>query len=540
MQKKQFKPGNSTVLLKKNKTATLAEIAKLLQQAIALHQNGQLAEAVQLYQQILTLDTQHFDALHLFGIALNKMGDSLKALELIERAVKLNPANASVHAVHGNILLELMRHEEALVCYEQFLLLMPDFPEVLNNRGNALAVLGRHQDALLSYEKALALQADYIDAHFNRGNLYMTMRHYADALRDYDKVLSINGRHLQALNNRGNVLQKLERIEDAAQSYLTGLAIAPDNADLHASIASVYKKQVRLSEAIAHYSKSLELNQQGFTAQNAALQMAILHFLYGNESNIDPLLNIARGMLGAALLTDVGSQIYCVFVSKIHYWWSQQLAANRSASALENLYVIGESHSFSAHKMRLEYQGRPYQGKSLWIEGCKQWHIGNTQQNHYKQLLSTFINAIPAGSKVMLTIGEIDCRIDGGVMKAWKKSPTTDMQAVINSTIDSYLNALVNLTQQKACKLIISGVPAHNLAEEAAKSEDMPVFTKVLRMFNEYLKQAALQRGMDFLDVFAMTDSGNSKSNQQWHIDEHHLRPDGVARAFSHHLISAT
>ncbi|MBI1770896.1 MAG: hypothetical protein HYR68_00725 [Burkholderiales bacterium] len=58
-------------------------------------------------------------------------------------------------------------------------------------------------------------------------------------------------------------------------------------------------------------------------------------------------------------------------------------------------------------------------------------------------------------------------------------------------------------------------------------------------MFNTSLKQQVLMRGMDFLDVFAMTDHGGGKAGQQWHIDDHHLRPDGILEAFSHYLIAS-
>ena len=66
---------------------------------------------------------------------------------------------------------------------------------------------------------------------------------------------------------------------------------------------------------------------------------------------------------------------------------------------------------------------------------------------------------------------------------------------------------------------------------------DFGDFGRFLSLFNTQLKRQALEMGMDFLDVFTMTDGGNGKSNQQWHIDAHHLRPDGIIQAFAHHLI---
>ena len=52
---------------KQRKSPQSPEIAKKLQQALALHQQGQLAQAEPLYRAILKQAPTHFDALHLLG-----------------------------------------------------------------------------------------------------------------------------------------------------------------------------------------------------------------------------------------------------------------------------------------------------------------------------------------------------------------------------------------------------------------------------------------------------------------------------------------
>ena len=65
-----------------------------LQQAISLHQQGRLADAEQLYRQILARQPAHFDALHLLGVVRMQQGRGLEALELIEKALKVDPRSA--------------------------------------------------------------------------------------------------------------------------------------------------------------------------------------------------------------------------------------------------------------------------------------------------------------------------------------------------------------------------------------------------------------------------------------------------------------
>lgn len=47
----------------------------LLQQAIALHRQGELLAAEQAYLQVLSLDPQNFDALHLLGVTMRQRGE---------------------------------------------------------------------------------------------------------------------------------------------------------------------------------------------------------------------------------------------------------------------------------------------------------------------------------------------------------------------------------------------------------------------------------------------------------------------------------
>ncbi|MBC3918683.1 tetratricopeptide repeat protein [Undibacterium sp. CY18W] len=520
-----------------NKDALKA--ARLIQEALALHKDGQLVEAAERYLQVLSIDGVNFDALHFLGMIRRGQHQLEEALSLVERAVKINPANLPVHATYGNLMMDSGRHEAAIASYERFLSVMPDFPEVINNKGSALSALARHTEALACYERALQLQPDYLDVYFNRGNLYLDMRRYAEALSDYQQVLRLNPRHFQALNNQGNALQKLGRLPEAAQSYQLGLSLAPGNAELHSSLANACAKLGNLQAASQYYAKSLELHAEGFTRHNAALQLAILHYLYGNQANVEPLLNVASGMLENSGIKDQGSLIYCVYMLKIQAWWQQFRSQPQlnAGSPTDILYVIGESHMLSTHQLLVSYAGKVWQCKGHWIEGCTQWRIGNQADNHYKQRLATFLQSFPIGATVLITVGEIDCRIDGGILKAWKKTSAISLQQFIHDTIAAYLKQLVVFTEGRQQKIIISGVPAANLADGVGSVEERAEFGNLLSLFNQSLQQQALQLGMDFLDVFSMTDAGNGRSNQQWHIDVHHLRPDAVQQAFNHHVL---
>src|SRR5262249_22157592 len=62
-----------------------------LQHAVVLRQRGQLAEAERIYQEILKIAPDDFDATHFLGVLLTQRGRPIDGEQLIARALKINP-----------------------------------------------------------------------------------------------------------------------------------------------------------------------------------------------------------------------------------------------------------------------------------------------------------------------------------------------------------------------------------------------------------------------------------------------------------------
>ena len=150
------------------KPAAAALQAKL-NQGMALHRQGNLADAERCYGEVLQRQPDHFDALHLLGVIAHQTRRTERGVELIKRAIGLNPKVAEAHNNLGNALRALKRPAEALASYDKAIALKPDFSAAHFNRGNALMDLKRPAEALASYDKAVALKPDYAVAHSNRG-----------------------------------------------------------------------------------------------------------------------------------------------------------------------------------------------------------------------------------------------------------------------------------------------------------------------------------------------------------------------------------
>lgn len=276
--------------------------SSLLQEGIALHRQGALAEAVQRYLQVLRTDTANNDARYYLAMAAFQQGRFTEAVELTRLVLANDPQQARAHHLLGVVLHRLGRREEALASFDQAVALQPDFGDAYGNRGNVLSELGRLAEAVASYDsavtlqpesiahwcnrgaalhelecyaeaitcfdRALALKPDFAEAHCNRANSLARLARDEEALAGYDRALALNPRLLDALNNRGAVLKALSRHEEALASLEAALTIKPDFADAHNNLGNVQQALNRQLEAIRSYETAIALRPNDAQAHN--------------------------------------------------------------------------------------------------------------------------------------------------------------------------------------------------------------------------------------------------------------------------------
>ena len=182
------------------------ELRQACDQAIALHQKGDLAEAERGYRQILMGQPGNFTALHLLGVVRLQQERMAEALELIGSALKINPDSVPALLNFGNVLKALGRMDEALAIYGKALDREPANVTILYNCGNLLREMKRFDAALESYDRALAITPDDAELHNNRGSLLQHLRRMEEALASYQRALAIHPDYPSALANLGSVL----------------------------------------------------------------------------------------------------------------------------------------------------------------------------------------------------------------------------------------------------------------------------------------------------------------------------------------------
>lgn len=159
------------------------------------HQQRRLAEAVASYEQALSLDPGHLDALNLRGMALFELGALAAAAESFSGVLAMAPGYASAHNGLGLVMSALGHFGAALENYDAAIRIDPNFASPYINRAFVLRELGRLEESLASLDKAVALQPNNPNAHGNRGSVLTELKQPAAAVVSLSRALQINPEH---------------------------------------------------------------------------------------------------------------------------------------------------------------------------------------------------------------------------------------------------------------------------------------------------------------------------------------------------------
>ena len=166
------------------------DTSKMFAQALEHHQAGRIAEASQIYRDILAVDPNHADSLHLSGMVAHAAGDFPQAETLIGKAIKLQPRADIFLGNLGNVLRAQGKLDEAIVSYKKAIAANPRNATPYSNLGNALVDQGRAQDAVGMYVKALELRPDFYETLFNMALTQRGMGNLDEAIAHLRKAIA--------------------------------------------------------------------------------------------------------------------------------------------------------------------------------------------------------------------------------------------------------------------------------------------------------------------------------------------------------------
>ncbi|VWB57002.1 tetratricopeptide repeat protein [Burkholderia lata] len=206
------------------------QLERLLVRARKAHHEGALQHAENAYAELLALDPEHPEALHLLGAVRFQQGRLDDAEPLMRRSVERQPVPLAL-ANYSAVLAGLGREHDALARLDEALAINPVHQRVLFQRAGLLAQLARYDEACAVYDRLLELTPGFADGYVKRSDMLRALGRFDDALADCDRAIALAGRTFDAMRVRGLALRELGRFRDAADSYGHALALRPGSAD---------------------------------------------------------------------------------------------------------------------------------------------------------------------------------------------------------------------------------------------------------------------------------------------------------------------
>ena len=363
-------------------------------------------EARKCYQIAINLKPGYIDAYTNLGCLLRHLGELKEASNVYEKALKLNP-NAQLYYNYGNLLLDQKLHGRALEVYQIGITLDPKGFSIWDAIGSLFANQGLYKEALPYYQKALTIEPEFSSGHSTISGVLIEMGLIEEGLYHAKVAVDLNPNNEFALSNLGAAQITSGLFNEAAISLQKALQIDPQLLKCNTALGRLECLLGNWEGGIKYYNTSYKLDPENQGLEDG-VYLAVLAYLINDYASGNRYIESTKTVQNSTLPIHKAAKGYWFLLSNLllHH----QSKATFIHSTL--IYVVGESHSLSYSNNEVMHLGQMKQCKSLWIPGCRQWHLGNKHLNQYKAAVMQHFKSLTKNSTVLMVIGEIDCRPD--------------------------------------------------------------------------------------------------------------------------------
>jgi tetratricopeptide (TPR) repeat protein len=229
------------------------QLQPLVEQAMRLHQAGQIAQAEQGYRQVLAQDPGNPDALHLLGLIAHDAGHPGPAAELITRAIASDPQVPLYPMNLAKVYRAAGRFDDALASSTRAVELAPMFAPAHIERSACLKALGRMEEAEQVARAVVAIAPDAPEAHGVLANALADQGLIDQAIAEYHIALRLRPQWGEALSNLGESLRKLGRYDEAEKYFRDAIRATPNVAEPHFNLGILLLAHGKFEEGWREY-----------------------------------------------------------------------------------------------------------------------------------------------------------------------------------------------------------------------------------------------------------------------------------------------
>ncbi len=518
---------------------------------------GKYGDAIESMHKILNIDPNYSDAYYNIGHTLNIMGKIEESILNYNKALEINPEYYEALFALGDIFHNLNQHQEAMINYAKVLQIKPDYFLAHYHIGNILLNTHRYEESISFYKYAIEIKPDYLEAYNNIGLAFNALNQYEDAIINYTKALDLNPNYAIAYNNLGNTLSYIKRYDDAILNYTKAIKIDSNYREAYNNLASALEEIGTFNEAVVNYKQAIKISSN---YNEPVLNLIPMLIQLNKIKDIQELPKIKNNLMykiylsistfideqfieTRSLLTQIENEIneatlsplnmndkkfllaYFTFLDKLCSNSLKKEDSTPTKTEKNIIYHIGDSHSLSFAHQELSLENKIYTIETLIIFGAKAWHLGNNETNKYKAYFQNHINALEKGSHLILSFGEIDCRVDEGIISHYLKTGS-NLYDIVYETVKGYIEYSEKKLYGLEIKRSYIGIPAPVIKDsDFSSNSNTPLRIEIVKLFNECLMTIASEKKLNIIDVYELTVNNQGISNAKYMCDDFHLDP---------------
>ena len=373
------------------------EFRGMMQNALALHRDGRLDQAIAAYDAVLAREPLHSDALQYMGVAKMQTGETEEAVDLLRRAVAVHPKNSQAQYNLGLAMREIGRDAKALAAFRRAVAASPENFEAHNaHAGMLLETFNELEAAEGHLRNALKINPNYGPARSNLALVLDARGRLEDAATEAHAAARLAPSHAPVLITLGSILLKLGDTEKAVQVLRDAVRISPENSNAHANLGVALKFIGAPSDAEAELKRALELDPENSKFLN---DLALFYSDSGRLEEAESLL--VRAVIlkpdDAALHANLG------LIYRRLEKWGRSITSFRQAFDLEgkNLKRAQEfvDSLSGAHFLQANYQLWTDLERGLGIDGVNHDSLSAPAARMFRnsQQVAPLIDAVNRG-----------------------------------------------------------------------------------------------------------------------------------------------
>ncbi|TAN45966.1 MAG: tetratricopeptide repeat protein [Nitrospirae bacterium] len=236
--------------------------------AVQLHNAGKLYYAQNGYKDILKVEPDNADALHLLGTLKFQLKEYRAAVELISRAIELDPSSALFYFSLANIFAGMGLKDAAEDHYEKAISLEPDFGAAYFNLANLHLSAEDFDKARICYRKAIDLDLNPAQSYFNIGTIQFKQKHFEEAIKSFNTSARFEPGRAETFLNIALSYQELNKFPESVECYKKALALKPDYTLASFNFGVTLFLFGKLSEALICFSQVIDAEPDHVDALN--------------------------------------------------------------------------------------------------------------------------------------------------------------------------------------------------------------------------------------------------------------------------------